>query len=76
MEVTARGGTVVRGEACADSFYAASSPPLANWRTAAPQQRPPQSSLRRQDAVSLAEATAAARTGKGLRRGAGRAARA
>ena len=52
VEITARGrGPVVRGEACADSFYAALESAVVQTRKqAAPQQGPPQDPLRRQDA--------------------------
>ena len=52
VEITARGrGPVVRGEACADSFYAALEVSgLQTREPAAPQQGPAQDPLRRQDA--------------------------
>ena len=52
VEITARGrGPVVRGEACADSFYAAFESAVEQaGEPAAAQQRPAQGSLRRQDA--------------------------
>ena len=52
VEITARGrGPVVRGEACADSFYAALESAVCQTREpAAAQQGPPQDPLRRQDA--------------------------
>ena len=52
VEITARGrGPVVRGEACADSFYAALRVRRPQTREpAAAQQGPPQDPLRRQDA--------------------------
>ena len=51
VEITARGrGPVVRGEACADSFYAALEVRrLQTGEPAAAQQGPPQGALRRQD---------------------------
>ncbi|OOK63510.1 ribosomal subunit interface protein [Mycobacterium kansasii] len=70
VEVTARGRDPLSAARLRRQLLRGLESAVANWRPAAPQQRPPQSSLR-QDAVSLAEATAAARHRKGLRRGAG-----
>ena len=51
VEITARGrGPVVRGEACADSFYAALESAVAKLESpTAPGQGPPQDPLRRQE---------------------------